>query len=400
MGQGTVEQAEAAQWRHPIVARLRRHAPDLEKAILSRVTTLLRSQGELDPEYVAGVKEAICIGIDYAIHILDGAHRSRVPVPPQLLSQARLAAGAGVQLDQVLNRYTASYNLLVDQILAEASHDSACQLRDVQQVLRHQATHFEHLVEAVSAEYKAEVTRRFSSPAVRRAAQVRDLLSGKLIDTRTLSYEFEAWHLGLIADGSAAAAAVRVLSRHFKCPTLTIAGADRSVWAWLGNTGDRGISSQEVEQVARRRLDTDANICLGEPSFGLNGWRLTHKQALALHVVSKSKPGMTMRYADQALVASMAQDELLMASLKQMYLAPLETERDGGERLKMTLRAYFDAQSQISSTAAALRVTRKTVSSRLGRVEAHLGRPLSSCAAELQAALALDRSIGAHFDGP
>jgi DNA-binding PucR family transcriptional regulator len=100
-------------------------------------------------------------------------------------------------------------------------------------------------------------------------------------------------------------------------------------------------------------------------------------------------PNPVVRYADVALIASALQDDLLTESLHQQYLAPLEHERDGGEVLRQTLRAYFDADRNISAAAGALGANRNTVSNRLRSVEARIGRPLNACATELESALRL-----------
>ena len=94
-----------------------------------------------------------------------------------------------------------------------------------------------------------------------------------------------------------------------------------------------------------------------------------------------------MRYANYALLASMVQDDLLIRSLHQIYLSPLDDERDGGQRLRQTLQAYLAANGQISSTAAKLGVSRKTVSNRLYAAEDRLGKSLGSCGPDLAAAL-------------
>jgi DNA-binding PucR family transcriptional regulator len=73
------------------------------------------------------------------------------------------------------------------------------------------------------------------------------------------------------------------------------------------------------------------------------------------------------------------------------HLAPLAAERDGGEALRNTLRAYFAAARNVSSTAAALGVSRKTINNRIHTIESHVGRPISTCAAELEIALCLDQ---------
>ncbi|HEX5416873.1 MAG TPA: helix-turn-helix domain-containing protein [Chloroflexota bacterium] len=133
-------------------------------------------------------------------------------------------------------------------------------------------------------------------------------------------------------------------------------------------------------------------LCLGEPAIGIAGWRLTHQQATAVQPIVVAGDKGIARYADQALLASMAQDDVLKISLRRLFLEPLERESDGGRRLKATLRAYFAAQGQVSSAAAALGVSRKTVTNHLTKVERRLEQPLTSCTSQLEAALALDAS--------
>ena len=57
---------------------------------------------------------------------------------------------------------------------------------------------------------------------------------------------------------------------------------------------------------------------------------------------------------------------------------------------KRTLRAYFAASQNISSTAAALGVTRGTVSKRLAAIEERVGRPLNRFSAEIETAIRLE----------
>lgn len=96
------------------------------------------------------------------------------------------------------------------------------------------------------------------------------------------------------------------------------------------------------------------------------------------------------RYSDVCLLAAGIKDDVLIESLRDLYLAPLERGPAGGRALRATLRAYFAARSNASSAAAALAVTRQTVTKRLRRVEEELGIPLESCARELELALELD----------
>jgi DNA-binding PucR family transcriptional regulator len=90
------------------------------------------------------------------------------------------------------------------------------------------------------------------------------------------------------------------------------------------------------------------------------------------------------------LLASTLQDDLLAASLDQLYLAPLRAERDGGEAAKETLRAYFAASGNASSAASALGVNRRTVAARIASIEEKIGRTVDSVSAEIETALRLD----------
>ena len=96
-----------------------------------------------------------------------------------------------------------------------------------------------------------------------------------------------------------------------------------------------------------------------------------------------------VRYSDVTLLASILRDDLAIASLRRLYLAPLEDRRDG-ENLRIALRAYFQAGRNVSSAAAALGLNRRTLSKRLQAAERILGRPLESLAADLEVALSLD----------
>ncbi|HWC47817.1 MAG TPA: helix-turn-helix domain-containing protein, partial [Solirubrobacterales bacterium] len=92
---------------------------------------------------------------------------------------------------------------------------------------------------------------------------------------------------------------------------------------------------------------------------------------------------------DVAVLASLLRDDLGATSLRQLYLEPLESMRDGGKAARETLRAYFATQRNVSSTAAALGVDRRTVTNRLRAVEELFGRPLADFATDLEMALRL-----------
>jgi DNA-binding PucR family transcriptional regulator len=106
--------------------------------------------------------------------------------------------------------------------------------------------------------------------------------------------------------------------------------------------------------------------------------------------IAERRGQAVVRYADVALLASILRDDLLATSLRQLYLEPLARVKDGGKVGRETLRAYFATERNISSTAAALGVDRRTVTNRIRAVEELFGRPLRDFATELETALLLD----------
>ena len=132
------------------------------------------------------------------------------------------------------------------------------------------------------------------------------------------------------------------------------------------------------------------SIAMGEPGEGLEGWRLTHRQAQAAMLVALRRDSGITRFADVGLAAAVLRDEELAGSLVKLYLSPLGEKSDGGAVARATLRAYFAASCNAAAAAAALGVGRHTVARRLRAVEVHLGRALSSCQPELEVALRME----------
>jgi DNA-binding PucR family transcriptional regulator len=131
-------------------------------------------------------------------------------------------------------------------------------------------------------------------------------------------------------------------------------------------------------------------VTVGEPAAGLSGWRFSHRQAKAALPVAERLGRSALRYSEVAVVATVLRDDLLVSSLRRLYLEPLAASRDDGRVAKETLRAYFAVERNVSSTAAALGVDRRTVTNRLRAAEDLFGRCLKDIAIELELALQLD----------
>jgi hypothetical protein len=372
--------------RTDVVAALRARMPELEQATFSRLHPLSGPLSSADQNYAHGLREAVRAGVSYAIEALQRNGRGPPPIPTVLLVQTRLAARTGVSLDTVLRLYVAGHTLLVDFVAEEAASTRRSHGLGLRRLQSAQADLLDRLLVAIAEEYSRERQGRLAGSEERRADRVTRLLNGELVDTAELSYEFAGHHLGLVAAGPAGTAAIRAFAEPLDRRLLLIRPDRDTTWAWLGGRS-------EFDQAALRslRLETprDASLALGEPATGFSGWRLTHRQAIAALPVARAESG-PVHYADVALLVALGQNELLTESLRELYLAPLRRGRGGGEVLRRTLSAYFQASRNVTSAASLLGVSRQTVGNRLRAIETRLDRSLSSCSTELEIAIRLE----------
>jgi len=380
--QVTIERARAA-----LCARLRRRREEIETAIATRIYAVADPAAVSHPEYAQGLRASLTSAVEYGLASIESGERRSPPLPPTLAAHARVAARCDVGLDTVLRRYITGYTLLIEYAIDEAEVSGLLREIGLGQLLRGQGALCDRLVAEVSTAYLLEASRRFSSNERRRAERVRRLLSGELLDTSDLGYGLDAWHIGAIASGPGATLTLRRWASSVDANLLLVCPEPETVWAWLGSR--QPLNGAEIEGFSRSVLPSQLAMALGEQAEGPAGWRLTHRQSLAALPIALRGSRNPVRYAGVALLTSMLSDDLLTTSLRELFLAPLEHERDGGRVLFETLRIYFSADRKVSSAAAALGVTRRTVANRLRTVETRLGCSLRSVASEMEAALQL-----------
>lgn len=366
--------------------RLEERRPEVEEAALTRAYAISDPTKVPDTAYLEGLRTSVSIALNYGLGIVERSSDRSPPVPTALLAQARSAARNGVSLDAVLRRYFAGFSLLSDILVEEGG--VLLGEEGLRLLLRSQAASFDRLLAAISDEYAREADRHPDTSEKQRCLRVRRLLSGATLDSSDLAYDLSASHVGLLAKGPGAPRALRLLAASLDRRLLLVRPDERVIWAWLG--GRQPLGPTQLE----RRLDeiwpTQATLSFGEAAEGAAGWRLSHRQALAaLPIAARNERGRA-RYSDVALLAAASQNDLLAASLRRMYLAPLQRERDGGQAARETLRAYLAAGGNVTSAANALGLSRRTVTSRLGAIERVLECPVGSVTAELETALRLE----------
>lgn len=378
--------------RSKLTDRLRARRGEIEQTTLTRLYAVADPSETADPEYIDGLSLTVTAALDYALAALEHG-QERVPPPPDtLLFQARLAARNGVNLDTVLRRYFAGYTLLSDFLVEEAERGGFLRTAELKALLHNQAALFDRIILAVSEEFRREPQGRGTSSEQRRVRRIECLLAGETVDVAELPYDFDAYHLGVICRGDAAEEVVRRLAADLDRLLLLVRRDEGTVWAWLGSRSR--LDPIELGRRAAGMSPPSVRLALGEPGEGVAAWRLTHRQARAALPIALRGSDPVVRYADVALTAAIIQDDVLATSLRQLYLMPLERDRDGGEVARKTLWAYFEAGRNVSSAAAALGVKRHTVTNRLRASEELIGRPIDRWAAEIEAVLRLEELGG------
>jgi len=370
-----------------LAERLSQRRDEIAQSLMARVGAVSDPRAAEGTDYALGLRKAVSTALDYGLAVLSGRAQAEA-IPAALLEQARTAARSGVNLDTVLRRYLAGYTLFCDQLLLEAERDANSKDPDLRQALRSQSSQLDRLLSAVTETYVAEVANRHSTVERRRAERVRRLLDGHIVDTSDFGYDLEGWHLGVVARGPFAPGAIRELATLLdRRPLLALPGGEVA-WGWLG--GRHPVNLRDLSAASIPSLDGHSiNLAIGEPAEGVDGLRLTHRQAKAVFPVAIRARRRIVRYSDFAIVASAWEDDTLSRSLGKVFLTPLTAERGGGWSLLETLQAYFAAGRNAASAASGLGVSRQTVNSRLRLIEEKIGRPLDTCGPELETAMRL-----------
>jgi hypothetical protein len=345
--------------------------------------------GAPDPAYQAGMLAAVNALVAYSFDAIQQGGPSFGAIPPEATAQARRAARAGVSLGAVLRRYVAGHRRLGELVAEETMRVGLASDAPAPAYIRKtQAALLEHLTAAIEREYDRERLRVESSPEQRRVDLVRDMLGGERAgppDLDELRYTFDAWHLGLIATGESAQDALGRLRADRQL--LAVSHAENVVWAWLGLP--QRLVHVEIE---RLRLDggrTGVTLAIGEPAWGLDGWRRTHNQAQQALQVALLAGQSRVRYADVAVLMPWLEDLDRADALVELYLSPLERQKDGGVAARRVLRAYFETARNVSAAACKLGVERRTLAYRLRAIEDCLGRRIDEQLVELEVAVRL-----------
>ncbi|MGW4479928.1 PucR family transcriptional regulator [Rhodococcus triatomae] len=233
--------------------------------------------------------------------------------------------------------------------------------------------------------------------AARRERAVRTVLGGGPLDAAQiesrLGYRLGGVHHGFVVwrgDGDRDLVALARALAGADVPVLAVEAAGGTVWGWIGcGSPDHGGC------LARVDLDgTGSMVALGPPLPGIDGFRSSHRQAVAAQSVA-IRAGMRERvvdFRDVEIEYLCSRDVPSMTDFVARELGALGDD----PKLVDTLGAYLTSGCSVEAAARRLRVHRNTVRYRLEHVEQALGHPVEHRRLELELAIRCART----FDVP
>jgi hypothetical protein len=348
-----------------------------------------------DAQLKGGLRDMIAACIDCGLESFEQGESWSGAIPSAVTAQARRAACSGVSLTTALRRCVAAHTLAWSVVLHEMTYRD---LPDQQRfgLLLEASISLGSLLESVQTEiadaHSSEIRRRARSLEQRRTEIAHKLLGGESPDAgeRTeLDYDLDGWHLAVIATGVDADRAVRSLQAGLGCELLMIARGGQTAAACLG--AQRRITFEDIERVFSMQAEqAEASLAVGESAKGLDGLRVTHREAEGAVLVARYEPRRITRYADVEPEAAVVQDEALADSLIERYLSPLDAMRIGGQKARATLRALFGAEHQVSSAANKLKLNRSTLHRRREDIQQRLGCQLQTHQSNIERAMRIE----------
>jgi hypothetical protein len=260
-----------------------------------------------------------------------------------------------------------------------------------QQLLRHGSEYFFRYAGALSDHvtdvYQRELEQIVRSGEQRRFQAIRTLLQGESLGASQLDVDLEQHHIGLIAWGQGAEAAAKELAAALGRPLVAIGPLNRNWWGWI--SGARPLTAAQERDLKRFRTAGLARLALGLEAFGEAGFRASNRQALRARWVARGGEGQVTHYGDVAVEALASENGEDARAFVAHELRGIEDDSTASQRIRETIVAYFAADHNAASAAAALGVHHQTVANRLRAAEERLGHAVGARRVELETALRL-----------
>ncbi|MDT5233192.1 MAG: hypothetical protein QOI39_3692 [Mycobacterium sp.] len=308
-------------------------------------------------------------------------------------------ARRGLDLDDLLRSIRVGYAVLagalLDAVIAADPHDTT-ELRRVSVLM------FERMDDFTATAATAFITENRAVDDHLIAARLdlaRTIVAGEPVNidkaSRLLNYALSAHHIGIIASTDQAHAGEYVDLRTLVDPIvsqleapaarLMIPVGTHALWVWLAYQ-----TPPSLGDVASLPKSRDVNVSIGQPGRGVDGFRRSHHQALA---VDRLRLACTRPRSGPIMHRDVELQTLLLADLDAArdfalrQLGPLAGSDPRAVELRDTLHLYLRHDRSLNAVAEIKHISRNTVTYRVQQALELSGYPTGASTAKLHAAI-------------
>ncbi|MDV6247098.1 PucR family transcriptional regulator [Rhodococcus opacus] len=369
--------AGALDWAHALAVELTREYVEVSIPELRRSVDFTRG--------LQISAEANILGILLVL----GSPGSEVQPPREALDFADEAVVQQVPLVAVLRGYQLGMQHWLRwcaPVIARHT-DSVVQADELQLAVSAAVRYIDRLSEIMIAEYERELQRRATSGAARRAALVRAVLAGEVVNVddtaHLLHYPLAGRHMALAlrgrADSTNQVDVLEAAARSFAAGVgatglLTIATGLTTMDAWVAVKTDGGKPTNPI----RERV----TIGVGTPLTGVIGFVQSHREALrALEILHMAAPGKLdpIIYYDRVRLISLAAKDIPdVQTFVTATLGSLAGRDERSHELRETLLAFLEANKSYTAVSLSSHLHKNTVVQRVKRASELTGRDMTN----------------------
>ncbi|GAA5160096.1 helix-turn-helix domain-containing protein [Pseudonocardia eucalypti] len=349
-----------------------------------------------------------------------GLPTEQLVVPAAAAAYARRFAQRDLPLESLLRAYrlgSVRFNQWCLRGLSQRELDAdvvlACTQEIVQVAGRYIDQISEHLVEIYETERKLWTQRTDAA----RAIALRTVLDDEALDLGTaeamVGYRMRGWHVGAVAwmdkdvpdTARRLESAAQLLSTVHGRRPLAVLSDDHTLWAWVTSVEPIRLDHLGLAaalEASGGPLGYAPRMAIGEPAQGLDGFRTTHREAMAARSVAEaaeSSPDQVARvvsFAEVSIAALLSENLDSLRTWVRRTLGALARDDEATERLRETVRIFLETGGSFTDAAARLHLHKNTVHYRVRKAEEIRGRPLSEGRLDVEVALVACRQLGSR----
>jgi hypothetical protein len=386
---------------------------ELDEVSAALTDTIHESLDELDDDMRTWTLQSTRANLGVMVTLMrEGEDPRSVVAPPEALGYAKEYVVRGLDFVLLQRAYRTAQGVFSGMILARlrAATDDPDHLADAMAFFNTWIFAWIETIERqLTDAYMAEREQWVRGAAAVRAAEVRAILGGAPVDaaavSQRLGYELDRFHVGYVVwsesaedtPGGAQAlfgemeqVAAAVAESLGARSALTVAQG-RHLACWAGRREPQHLGDLRVPRGAGKGL----SVAAGTPAHGVEGFVLSHREALLARRVAQLRGDGTARatYPEVALEALMVDDAEAARRFSERELGPLAARDDSTLRLTATLAVFLEEGCSFVRAARRLGVHTNTVTYRVRRAEELLGHPVGERQLELRVALRLSRLV-------